>query len=171
MLAGPKSKDRIAWRFAIVFFLLVISLSLMLEIPWIQQNVVLPYTATVAHLCAVLLAPMIQGVEVTQTIIRSSPFTVDIRRGCDGVVASIILASAFVAYPMAWRRRIWGMLLGFLLVQILNLVRIVGLFLLKTSGSEQIFDFFHTYVSQFVVIALVMVFWIYWIGRARTISL
>ena len=91
----------------------------------------------------------------------------DIRKGCDGVVATLILISACLAYPLSWHQRFWGTVWGYLLIQVLNLIRIVGLFLLIQRGSHQIFDFFHTYVSQFIVIAAAMVFWIYWVGRQR----
>lgn len=92
-----------------------------------------------------------------------------IRRGCDGIVATILLVSACLAYPLSWKRRLSGVLLGYLLIFSLNLIRIVGLFVAGLKGSAQTFGIVHTYVSQFVVIALAMVFWIYWVGRERTV--
>ena len=94
----------------------------------------------------------------------------NIRRGCDGVVATILLVSACLAYPLAWKSRLSGVLWGYVLIFALNLVRIVGLFIAGLNGSEQTFGFLHTYVSQFIVIALTMVFWIYWVGRERTLQ-
>lgn len=70
---------------------------------------------------------------------------------------------------MQWISRILGTLYGYLLIFSLNMVRIVGLFLLGASGSRALFDFFHVYVSQFAVIALTMVFWLYWAGRNRPV--
>ena len=81
-----------------------------------------------------------------------------IRRGCDGIVATILLVSACLAYPLSWKRRLSGVLLGYLLIFSLNLIRIVGLFVAGLKGSAQTFGIVHTYVSQFVVIALAMVF-------------
>ena len=93
----------------------------------------------------------------------------NIRRGCDGVVATILLVSACLAYPLAWKSRLSGVLWGYVLIFALNLVRVVGLFIAGLKGSEQTFGFLHTYVSQFIVIALTMVFWIYWAGREGTL--
>jgi exosortase/archaeosortase family protein len=102
------------------------------------------------------------------TGIFHAAFAVDIRRGCDGVEATILLVSACLAYPLSWRNRALGTVWGYLLIFVANLIRVVGLFLIGAKASLATFNLFHVYVSQFAVIALTMVFWIYWIGRART---
>ena len=170
MLEKLRDQDKQAIRFVLLFFVFVIGFNLLMEISWVQENLVLPYTTAIAKVSAVLLGLFESSIQVSGTIIRSESFAVDIRRGCDGVIATIILVSACLAFPLTWRQRASGALLGYLLIQILNLVRIVGLFLLGGAGAAQLFDFFHTYVSQFFVIALTMVFWIYWIGRQKTYS-
>ncbi len=170
MLKKLRDQDKQAIRFVLLFFVFVIGFNLLMEISWVQENLVLPYTTAIAKVSAVLLGLFESSIQVSGTIIRSESFAVDIRRGCDGVIATIILVSACLAFPLTWRQRASGALLGYLLIQILNLVRIVGLFLLGGAGAVQLFDFFHTYVSQFFVIALTMVFWIYWIGRQKTYS-
>lgn len=170
MLEKLREKDRRAIRFVVLFFAFVLVFNLLMEVPWIQENLVLPYTEIIASVSAALLGFFDKTIRVSGTIIRSNSFAVDIRRGCDGVVATIILISACLAFPQTWSQRASGAFLGYFLIQILNLFRIVGLFLLGAAGASQLFDFFHTYVSQFFVIALTMVFWIYWIGRQKAYS-
>jgi len=170
MLKKLRDQDRQAVRFVLLFFVFVLGFNVLMEISWVQENLVLPYTTIIAKISAGLLGLFDNSIQVSGTIIRSDSFAVDIRRGCDGVVATIILISACLAFPLSWSRRASGALLGYLLIQILNLVRIVGLFLLGAAGAAQLFDFLHTSVSQFFVIALTMVFWIYWIGRQKTYS-
>lgn len=170
MLKKLRDQDRRAMRFVVLFFAFVLGFNVLMEISWVQENFVLPYTTFIAKVSAGLLGLFDNSIQVSGTIIRSDSFAVDIRRGCDGVIATIILISACLAFPLAWKQRASGALLGYLLIQILNLVRIVGLFLLGAAGAATLFDFFHTYVSQFFVIALTMVFWIYWIGRQKAYS-
>lgn len=170
MLEKLRDQDKRAIRFVVLFFVLVLGFNVLMEISWVQENLVIPYTIVIARISAGVLGLFDNSIQVSDTIIRSDSFAVDIRRGCDGVIATIILISACLAFPMTWNQRASGALLGYLLIQLLNLVRIVGLFLLGAAGAVNLFDFFHTYVSQFFVIALTMVFWIYWIGRQKTYS-
>ena len=134
-----------------------------------DKNVILPYTEFIAALSSGILDLLDIPAEAQGTLIRHGRFAVDIRRGCDGVVATILLVSACLAYPLAWKDRVLGTLLGYALIFTANLIRIVILFVAGLKGSAQTFDFLHTYVSQFVVIALTMVFWIFWAGRQKTI--
>ena len=170
MLKKLRDQDKRAMRFVVLFFAFVLGFNVLMEISWVQENFVLPYTTIIAKVSAGLLGLFDNSIQVSGTIIRSDSFAVDIRRGCDGVIATIILISACLAFPLAWKQRASGALLGYLLIQLLNLVRIVGLFLLGAAGAATLFDFFHTYVSQFFVIALTMVFWIFWIGRQKAYS-
>ncbi len=72
------------------------------------------YTRWIAGLTAEIFA--ISGVQVVAdgTYLRHSDFVLDIRRGCDGLVASVMLLCAFLAYPASWRDRLRALLPGFL---------------------------------------------------------
>ncbi len=157
--------DPVALRFVGIFIVLVIFLSWLVQTSWVDRQLIGPYTSWLAGIATLILN--LFGVEADHygSVIRQPLFAVDIKRGCDGVVASILLISACLAYPFSWRDRGLGVLAGYGLIFVLNMIRIVGLFLIGLKGSAGVFDFFHTYVSQFVVIALTMVFWIFWAGR------
>ncbi len=157
--------DPVALRFVGLFVLLVVVLSWLVQLEWVDRHLIGPYTSVLASMAAGLIRVL--GVEASNfgSIIQQAGFAVDIKRGCDGVVASILLISACLAYPFSWKNRLLGTLIGYGLIFTLNMIRIVGLFMIGLGGSDQLFDFFHTYVSQFVVIAVTMVFWIFWAGR------
>ncbi len=157
--------DPVALRFVGLFIVLVVGLSWLVQTSWIDRNLIGPYTAWLAGIATLLINLLGVDAESFGTVIRESAFAVDIKRGCDGVVASILLVSACLAYPLSWRNRLVGTLLGYALIFVLNMIRIVSLFLIGLEGSAGLFDFFHTYVSQFVVIAITMVFWVFWAGR------
>jgi len=160
-----------AIRFIVVFLGLSLALTLLVQTTWIDQTLLAPYTRMLTSIAGGILHVVGREADVTGTIITERRFAVDIRRGCDGVVASILLISACLAYPFGWRQRFAGMLTGFGIIFVLNMVRIVVLFIVGASGSTWAFNLLHTYVSQFAVIALTMVFWIYWISREpRTVS-
>ena len=155
-------------QFVALFFLYLVVLTFTLRLQVVDQNLVVPYTELLASLSAWLLNLLGFSVSAIGTMLTQADFAVDIRRGCDGLVATMLLLSACLAYPLDWRDRLLACLCGYGIIFILNLFRIVGLFYLGVSGHRQVFEFFHTYVAQFVVIAVTMIFWVYWIGREKT---
>jgi exosortase H (IPTLxxWG-CTERM-specific) len=166
MTQGWRSRiDPASLKFVSIFLFLVFGLTLLIQNTWIDEHLVGPYTEVLAGIGGAVLGALGRQVAVAGTIIREGSFAVDIRRGCDGIVATILLVSACLAYPLSWKDRLLGTALGYGLIFVLNMVRIVALFVIGVQGSMQAFDFFHTYVSQFAVIALTMVFWIYWASR------
>jgi exosortase H (IPTLxxWG-CTERM-specific) len=139
-----------------------------LRLDAVDKNLVVPYTEFLARLSAWVLILLGFSVASVGTMLTQSHFAVDIRRGCDGLVATMLLIAACLAYPLIWRERLLACFYGYTIIFGLNLLRIIGLFYLGVSGHRQTFEFFHTYVAQFVVIAVTMIFWVYWIGREKT---
>lgn len=160
----PKSRKE-AVRFIIFFFLLVLGFTFLVRLPLIDEGLILPYTKFITWISSKSF--LIAGIEVEplNTYMRHSSFTVDIRRGCDGVVATLILVSACIAFPAPWKKKLTGVLWGYILIFVLNLVRVVILFSLGMKGWMGAFEFVHTYIAQFVVIAAAMIFWVYWASR------
>lgn len=156
-------------RFVGLFFLFVLGFTLVFQSAWVDKKIILPYTSFIAAISSEILGFLDIPAQAQGTLIREDRFAVDIRRGCDGVVATILLVSACLAYPFSWKGRVLGTLWGYALIFTADLIRIVGLFIVGLKGSAQTFDFLHVYVSQFVVIALTMVFWIFWAGRQKTV--
>jgi exosortase H (IPTLxxWG-CTERM-specific) len=167
MSSGSSNQETV--RFVGLFFLLAVALTVLVQMSWIDRNVILPYTHLITSLAGSLLNFVGVTVETQETMIRQGSFAVSVRRGCDGVVATILLVSACLAYPLPWKRRLSGVLWGYGLIFTLNLIRIMGLFVAGLKGSAHTFGIVHTYVSQFILIALTMVFWIAWVGRERPV--
>ncbi len=159
--------DRKALTFIGLFFGLVLLLNVVIAWSWVDSNIILPYTEAITGFSGQVLNLIGYPVTRTSTILRSDNFAVDIRRGCDGVVATVLLISACLAYPSNFRQKLFGAAAGYGLIFFLNLLRIIVLFILGDEGAMEMFDFVHTYVAQFAVIALTMVFWVYWAGRQK----
>ncbi|HSR49776.1 MAG TPA: exosortase H [Acidobacteriota bacterium] len=159
-----------AVRFVAGFVVVVLLFNLLLALTWVDDNLIHPYTQFITSVSAnVLVLLGYDDLSWQGTVIRTGRFAVDIRRGCDGVVATILLIAACLAFPASWKQRLIGTSLGFVLIFALNQVRIVVLFALGDQGSMNLFEFVHTYVAQFAVIALTMVFWVYWAGRQKPV--
>lgn len=94
-------------------------------------------------------------------------YALEILFGCNGLEAFIIYGAAIISFPASWRARVVGIVVGLLVLQILNYVRIV---LLGVAGvfMPQYFELLHMYVAQGLMIAAALVTFIVWINHVST---
>ncbi len=157
-------RNRRELTFLILFLLLLGGGFTLISVNWVNDHIVEPFTAGVAQASGAALRLLGQDVTMQGTVIRSSRFAVNIRNGCNGVEAMLIFLAAVLAFPASWRSRLIGLALGILAIQIVNLVRVVALFL---SGVyfPRIFDSSHTVIWQTIVILFGVLLWIFWANR------
>lgn len=163
----PQEARKAGARFIILFFFLVLGFTFLVRSTIVDNNIILPYTKFITWISAKSFFLFGIDVEPVDTYMRHPDFSVDIRRGCDGVVATLILISACVAFPSPWIQKIKAVVYGYLLIFLLNIVRIFVLFSLGLMGWMKAFNFVHTYIAQFIVIACAMIFWIFWASRLK----
>jgi exosortase H (IPTLxxWG-CTERM-specific) len=130
----------------------------------VDRQVVVPFTAWVARVSAWLLDLIGQDVTMNGTQIHGPRFAVDIKNGCNGLETVIVFASAVLAFPSPWRSRLLGLLLGFAAIQVINLVRVVALYL-TGAYFPRFFDQSHTVVWQSVVVGFGVLLWLFWASR------
>jgi len=103
--------------------------------------------------------------KVLGTAISSGSATLDVRNGCNGVHALLILASAILASPVLWRRRLVGALLGAVMVFAFNVVRLMVLLFVARHSPDWL-ELFHIYVLQTLVLLSVFSLYVVWAIRA-----
>jgi len=77
----------------------------------------------------------------------------------------LLMISAMVAFRIAWRDKLKGILFGVAFIYLFNLLRIVGLYYLMRY-TPNLFNFVHLFIGQSITIILVSVFFILWISRS-----
>jgi len=154
-------------RFLAIFALLVTGFTLIIKLPFIDQWIISPYVEGITSVAAMVYGIFDSSVEASMTYLRHPEFSVNIKKGCDGIIASIILVSACIAFPSTWKMKIAGIISGYILIFALNIARILVLFTMGVHGEMKLFNLVHVYVAQFIVIVGAMVFWIYWAGKTR----
>lgn len=82
----------------------------------------------------------------------SARVNLEIVRGCDGAGACFLLSAAVLAYPAPWLLRVGGAVLGTLVLGILNIARIVGLYLVLEQRPEW-FTTLHSFVVPLLILA------------------
>lgn len=151
-------------RFVMTFLLILITLFTVEMLNPVQEHVITPFTSLLAHLSAVLILPFDNSVIAYGKVLqfKDSGFAVSIEAGCNGVEATIVLIAAICAFPASWRARLIAIGLGFLAIQVLNIVRIISLFYLGNWNLEY-FSWIHLYLWPALIMLDVLVVFIFYL--------
>ncbi len=150
--------------FLILFVLILGASFTLISFNPVNDRVIEPFTAAIARAGGATLNLLGQQTTMNGTVIRSERFAVNIRNGCNGVEAMLIYFAAVLAFPATWKSRLLGVGLGFVAIQLVNLIRVVALFLTGVY-LPKLFDSSHTVIWQTVVILSGVLLWILWANR------
>ncbi len=87
-----------------------------------------------------------------------------IDNACNGMVLLAVFAGFMLAFPGPWRKKLFFIPLGLLLVAFLNSLRVVAL-AVNLLMSRSTFDFNHKYTYLFVVYGCILLLWMHWVKR------
>lgn len=151
-------------RFTILFIVIVVTLFALELFKPIQDAIILPFTGFLATISASIMKVFDKDVIAQADVIRSNAngVAVKIAAGCNGVEAVIVLFAAIFAFPSKFIHKIYGFILGFFGIQLLNIVRIISLFYLL-QWDKTWFDWFHLYLWQALIIIDALVVWLIWL--------
>lgn len=169
--AAPEAPNRPGWRayrqeitFLVVFLVLLGGSFTLISLNWVNDHVIEPFTAGVAKASGWTLRAIGQEIRMQGTMILSEKFSVNIKNGCNGVETMLIFCSAVLAFPASWKSRWQGLALGLVAIQLVNLLRVVALYL-TGAYMPKLFDASHTVVWQSIVILFGVLLWIYWANK------
>lgn len=113
--------------------------------------------ATTAKVLGILNIPCTyQG-----SIIQLPSISLNVQFGCNGLEAVMIYSVAVIAFPAPWKKKLIGISTGFLIIQVVNILRIAAL---GYSGIhfKSLFEYIHIYIAQGMMIAVSLgVFFLY----------
>jgi len=98
--------------------------------------------------------------------IHLSNGSLEVLFGCNGLESIILYIAAILAYPASKQAKVYGFIIGFVVINIINIFRIVTLGYVHLY-YQSIFSVMHDYITQNIMIVLVfVVFVVYlnWIG-------
>ncbi len=160
------ARGRDPWRrFVLVFAALAVASELAYYGVALESDVFAAYLALLARISGFLLGFVADDVTVHGTLISSSLFSVEIARGCDAYRICSLLTAAIIAFPSSLRLKLWGLALGLLWLNILNFVRILGLFFIGGFFPEHFQASHETYFPIFLI-CMTMAAWILWLRWA-----
>jgi exosortase H (IPTLxxWG-CTERM-specific) len=130
----------------------------------VDEHVVLPFTVFLVRISTKLLALLGEPVMCAGTFISSVSFSVDVKNGCNGVEAMLLLVAAVLAFPATPRQRLAGVAAGILAIQAANVFRVVSLFWLG-AHHRSVFELFHAAIWQTLLILLSVAIFLVWSAR------
>jgi exosortase H (IPTLxxWG-CTERM-specific) len=150
-------------RFLVRFAVFLVGFYALVAIQPVNDAVIVPFTAFLVKISAGILRAIGEAVVTDGTVIRSALFAVDVKNGCNGIEAALLLVSAMLAFPAPAKARAIGLAAGLAAIQAVNLVRIVSLFWLGAHRRD-VFDLFHAAIWQTLLILLAVGIFLAW-GR------
>ena len=153
------------WKFLLRFALLLVLFEVPLLLQPVDQHVVRPLSALIASTSGGVLGAFHEHVNVKGTIIAAPCFSVDIQNGCNGLETLLFLVAAVLAFPATWRQRVIAAVVGTILIQAVNLIRVVTLYWIGCH-RPQWFASFHLAIWQTIVFATAVIFFAAWSRRA-----
>ncbi len=151
-------------RFLIVFLTILGSSFTVIALNSVNDAIVLPYTAFVARVSAAALRVLGEHATVTGCVVSSPRFAVTIYNGCNGLITSLIFIAGVLAFPARWTAKLIGVAGGLVVIQILNLIRILSLFYIGIYFPDY-FNDAHIYIWQSLIIIAGVALWVVWAHR------
>ena len=158
-------------RFAITYLILMSIFFLLIGLKPVQKIMDLNglYTDGVVKVTAKILG--IAGIPCIykDSIIQMPSIALDVRFGCNGLEAVMIYSVAVIAFPSSWHKKLIGIIAGFLILQVINILRIAAL---AYSGIylDGLFEYIHIYVAQGIMIAISLSIFFIYLNYARKTS-
>ncbi len=154
--------------FLIRFIVLIVGLYVVVALNSVNDHVIVPYTNALAASVAALMKLGGAAVTAHDAIIDSPMFAIDIKNGCNGVEAAVLLLAAIGAFRAPASSRATGIAVGLVFIQVVNVIRLILLFWIG-EHFHALFDLLHIVVWQIIVIVASVLFFLLWSSRvART---
>jgi len=159
-------KLREAWRRPevrfLILFLTILGVSFTtIALHQVNDAFVVPYTAFIADVSGLVLRLFGEQASVNNCVVSSPRFAVTIYNGCNGLITSLIFISGVLAFPARSGAKVVGVFGGLLIIQVINLIRIVSLFYIGVF-LPALFNQSHIFIWQSVVILAGVALWVLW---------
>jgi len=154
----------------LLFIGLFVLLIALFYIAWINtfcaNHIFEPIVSFYAKVSGKILAVLGYKTWVNGTMISSSGFNLNIKRGCDAIEATALFAAALLAFPVPFRRKILGLIVGIVTLTLVNFIRIITLYI-AGNRYPALFNLMHDQIWQVIYIAIAVLLLLLWLQSLR----
>ena len=115
----------------------------------------------IANITSFILNSLAFDTRVNAFSVTSADFSMTIAAACTAIVPMAIVVSAVIAYPSRLRDKSKGIALGIIGLFVINLGRMVGLFIVGTFVPD-FFNIAHYVIGQSLMVILAIALWLFW---------
>jgi exosortase/archaeosortase family protein len=152
------------FHFGLKFGSLLVLLYVLLALPFFDRALYV-YLEANAWLANAILSALGEHTHVSEVTIQSPKFAMAIRRGCDAVEPTWLLCAAVVSFPAPLLHKLWAILAGIVLLQAMNLIRIISLYWIGIHWPA-FFNSAHLELWPTAFIVVAIVFFVAWKDRS-----
>ena len=154
--------SRPVWAFLVRFVLLCLLFYSLLLMPWMDRVILSNYLSVNARATAALMRGLGEPAVVTHASILIGQVKIVVRRGCDALEPTALLAAALWSFPAPWRRRLVGFCVGAALLAVLNLIRLASLCWVRVHWPQS-FHTLHLEVWPILFVLVTVAYWLRWV--------
>lgn len=114
------------------------------------------YTGAVVSLSQYLIELIGIPVRAEGSYLHLGSAVMEVKFGCNGLEAILLLVAAILAYPASFKARLLGIILGSSFLQFFNLIRI-AILAWVLENHPTVFPVMHEYITQSIMIAIAFV--------------
>ncbi len=166
----PASRLKSTWqevRPIVLFVGLFVLIMLVFYLAWLSDfatEKVQPVIASVnASISSFILNILGQHTGAIGDRVASSCFSTSVRRGCDAVEAMALFSATVLSFPAPWKKKLTGLVGGVLILFLLNIFRVVSLFLTGVYYPRA-FELMHVEIWQVLFIFVAIGLFLMWLG-------
>ena len=147
------------------FLLLLILFYAVYISSFFETWVLTPFLSLQTKMASLSLNLFGMGTTASGATLVSQATSLNVAKGCDGMEASALYLIGVLLMPFNWRSKAVGFLMGAGVLFMLNLIRIIGLYLVKVYWPSA-FEAAHIHggFALFTIVAILM--WAAWAGWA-----
>ena len=145
------------------------------DVWWLSVNMTAPFAWLAEHTAAVSawFLELVRGDNVhyfaPYSIRFASGFGVRIVWSCTPIKQAFIWLIIMVFARGVWLKKLWYIPLGWLMIHVFNVFRIVIISLLCENHPEM-FSFWHEYIFKYVFYGMIFLMWVLWVERISPVE-
>ncbi len=149
------------WGRVALFLGVVVALCWFTNIEPGKRAIAAPVTRASVRVTTALINLLGGEVQADDTSLRGPTAVLDVKDGCNGVIAMILFAGAVAAHAAPFSTKMLGLAIGIPLIAFVNLIRLVTLYGIAVVAPARL-EFFHVFFWQTLIIIFVAVLWYFW---------
>lgn len=155
-------------RFLLLYIVYMVIAFLLVDYEPVRQALKLDayYTGGVVALSAWLIEALGIHVVAHGAYLTLGHAVMEVKFGCNGLEAIVLYVAAVLAYPAGAKLRLLGIVLGSIVLEVLNIIRI-GVLAWVLEYHEKQFALMHEYVTQSIMIALAFIIFLFYLQIAE----